>query len=146
MTAKQILDKKGRKVFFVHENAVIYEAVKALAELRIGLLLIKNDENTTVGVLSERDVVNKCVYLNKDPHTDLVKDIMTPRVNIKIAKETDTIHELMSLMNEAKIRHLPIVKNDELEGIVSIGDVLKAMLELKEFEIKSLSGYISGQY
>jgi CBS domain-containing protein len=86
------------------------------------------------------------MYLNKNADTELVKSIMTPRENIKIAKDTDSIHELMSLMNASKIRHLPIVKDDNLEGIISIGDVLKSMLELKEFEIKNLSGYISGQY
>ena len=146
MKAKDILDKKGRKVFSIHENEPIRVAINALAELKIGLLIIKNDENKTSGVLSERDIVNKCMYLNKNPDTDLVKTIMTPRAQIKIADDTDSIHDLMTLMNASKIRHLPIVKDDELEGVISIGDVLKSMLELKEYEIKNLSGYISGQY
>ena len=146
MKAKDILDKKGRKIFFINENDTIRVAVNALAELKIGLLIIKNDNNETSGVLSERDIVNKCMYLNKNADTELVKTIMTPRENIKIANDTDSRHELMTLMNDSKIRHLPIVKNDTLEGVISIGDVLKRMLELKEFEIKNLSGYISGQY
>lgn len=146
MKAKDILDKKGRKVFFLLESETVQTAVKALVELKIGLLIIKNDAGDTSGVLSERDIVNKSIFLEKDPKIQLIKDIMTPRSAIKIADYNDSIHDLMQTMNSFKIRHLPIIKEDNLEGIISIGDVLKNMLELKEYEIKNLSGYISGQY
>ena len=146
MTAKEILDVKGRKVFSITENATVFEAVAELVNNKIGLLIVKNTSGTIAGVLSERDIIKKCVHPKKDPTQIRTGDIMTPREKIVAASEEDDVQSLMNTMTQKKIRHLPIFEGRELIGIISIGDIIKNMLEIKDYEIKTLLDYISGKY
>lgn len=146
MTAKEILDVKGRKVFSITENATVFEAVAELVNNKIGLLIVKNTSGTIAGVLSERDIIKKCVHPKKDPTQIRAWDIMTPREKIVAASEEDDVQSLMNTMTQKKIRHLPIFEGRELIGIISIGDIIKNMLEIKDYEIKTLLDYISGKY
>lgn len=84
--------------------------------------------------------------LKKDPGLLRARDIMTPKENIVVAAEEDDIQNLMNTMTEKRIRHLPIFRGQELSGIISIGDIVKSMIEIKDYEIKSLIDYISGNY
>ena len=146
MKAKNILDAKGRKIFSINEHTTVAEAVSEIVELNIGLVIVRDDEGALVGVLSERDVIKKCVLFNLDQHTLLVKDIMTARPEIFVADEEDDLQDLMNTMTGNRIRHLPIFKNGELSGMISIGDILKNLLDAKDHTIKTLSDYISGSY
>jgi len=146
MNAKDILDLKGRKIFAATEDTTVFDAISELAKNKIGLLIIKNAAGNISGVLSERDIIQKCIYLKKDPLLLKARDIMTPKENIVVAAEEDDIQNLMNTMTEKRIRHLPIFIGQELSGIISIGDIVKSMLEIKDYEIKSLIDYISGSY
>jgi CBS domain-containing protein len=146
MKAKDILGSKGRKIFAVTEDTTVFEAISELANNKIGLLIVKNATGNISGVLSERDIIQKCIYLKKDPGMLRARDIMTPKENIVVAAEEDDIQNLMNTMTEKRIRHLPIFGGKELSGIISIGDIVKSMIEIKDYEIKSLIDYISGNY
>ncbi len=146
MYAKDILDIKGRKIYSILEDATVYDAIEELAKNKIGLLIIKNSTETITGVLSERDIVGKCVHPKKDPVQVRVKEIMTPSKEIVMATEEDDLQNLMNTMTEKRIRHLPIYDGMKLSGVISIGDIVKTMLEIKDYEIKSLIDYISGKY
>jgi CBS domain-containing protein len=146
MNAKQILDLKESKIFQIREDAVVFEAIEVLTKNKIGLLIVKNIAGDITGVLSERDIIQKCIYPKKDPLQQKVSEIMTPRERIVVAGEEDDIQSLMNTMTEKRIRHLPIFKGGEMSGVISIGDIIKNMLEEKEYEIKSLIEYISGNY
>lgn len=146
MNAKDILDSKGRKIFAVTESTTVFEAISELTNNKIGLLIVKNATGNISGVLSERDIIQKCIYLKKDPGLLRARDIMTPKEDIVVAAEEDDIQNLMNTMTEKRIRHLPIFRGQELSGIISIGDIVKSMIEIKDYEIKSLIDYISGNY
>jgi len=146
MTAREILNRKGRKVFSITDNATVSEAVLELVNNKIGLLIVKTTSGTIAGVISERDIIRKCIHPKKDPTQIRAGDIMTPRENIVAASEGDDTQSLINTMTQKKIRHLPIFKGTELSGVISIGDIIKNMLEIKDYEIKTLLDYISGKY
>jgi CBS domain-containing protein len=146
MNAKQILDLKDNKIYQIREDAVVFEAIEELTKNKIGLLVVKNIAGDITGVISERDIIQKCLFPRKDPSMLTVREIMTPREKIVVAGEEDDIQSLMNTMTEKRIRHLPIFKGSEMSGVISIGDIIKNMLEEKEYEIKSLIEYISGNY
>ncbi len=146
MNAKDLLDVKGRKVHSISENATILEAVSELTKNKIGLLIIKNPAGDISGVLSERDIVEKVIYFKKDTSVEKVKSVMTPREKLLISSESDSVQSIMNTMTKSKIRHVLVFNGKEMSGIISIGDVVKSMLEEKEFEIKTLTDYISGKY
>lgn len=146
MKAKDILAIKGGGTLNIKENVSVQEAVNELANRKIGFLIVQNEAGEVTGVMSERDVINKCIHTKKDPEKTRVKDIMTPRDKIVLGFEEDEIQSIMNTMTEKKIRHLPIFREDQLTGIISIGDVIKVILESKDKEIQALSAYVSGNY
>ncbi len=146
MKAKDIIAIKGGGTLNIKEDATVQQAVSELATRKIGFLIVQNSSGDVTGVMSERDVINKCVDAKKDPTKCLVKEIMTPRDKIVLGFEEDDIQSIMNTMTERKIRHLPIFREDQLTGIISIGDVVKVLLESKDKEIQALSAYVSGNY
>ncbi|RCK71714.1 MAG: CBS domain protein [Ignavibacteriae bacterium] len=146
MKAKEILNLKGRNVIVVAEDATVTTAVSELVNNKVGLLLVKNIAGEIVGVVSERDIIKKCLYLKKDPDQVIIKDIMTTKEKIVAASEEDDIQILMNIMTSKRIRHIPIFRGTELTGIISIGDIVKNLLEQKDYEIKTLVDYITGKY
>lgn len=146
MKAKDILSAKGNSVLSIQEDASVQQAVSELSSRKIGFLVVRNAGGEVTGVVSERDVVNKCVQSKSDPEKTLVKEIMTPKEKIVLGFEEDDIESIMNTMTEKKIRHLPIFSGDQITGIISIGDVVKVLLESKDKEIQALSAYVSGNY
>jgi len=146
MKAKDILLSKGNSVLSIQEDASVQQAVSELSSRKIGFLIVRNASGEVTGVVSERDVINKCVNQKSDPEKTLVKDIMTPKEKIVLGFEEDDIESIMNTMTEKKIRHLPIFSGDQITGIISIGDVIKVLLESKDKEIQALSAYVSGNY
>ncbi len=146
MKAKDILAAKGKEILSVTEDATVFQAVSELAKHKIGFLIVRDASGAVAGVLSERDVVQKCVILKKDTEQIMVREIMTAKEKIIAASEEDDIQTIMNTMTERKIRHIPVFKEDQLAGIISIGDVVKNMLDEKDYEIKTLSAYVSGNY
>ena len=139
-TVKDILEKKGTEVWSVSPETTVFDTLKLMAEKNIGAVLVMADQKIE-GILSERDYARKVALEGKSSRELPVKEIMSSRVLfITIDKNVD---ECMALMNEKKIRHLPVYNGEILKGIISIGDVVNAMLDQKEFTIKQLEQYIS---
>jgi CBS domain-containing protein len=146
MKAKDILASKGRIVYTVKENETVQTVVEKLAGNKIGFLIVCDSADDVSGVISERDVVHKCIHHHKDPVQMKAIEIMTKRDDLISASEDDDIEKIMNVMTAKKIRHLPVFKEDQLTGIISIGDVIKFILEAKNDEIKTLTEYAFGQY
>ncbi|MFC3207922.1 MAG: CBS domain-containing protein [Mesorhizobium sp.] len=141
MTVKAILESKGYDVLTLGPNERLVDAVRMLAEHRVGALVITNGDRKIVGILSERDVV-RVVARHGAAALDLtVREAMTPKV--KICNENHTVNEIMEIMTTGRFRHLPVEKDGLLHGIVSIGDVVKRRIEDVEREAEEIRAYIA---
>ena len=140
MKVSSILD--GKRAETVKPTATIKELVEKLAAMKIGALVVSGDGKNIEGIVSERDIVQS-MPANFDKFQNLhVRDIMT--VNVMTCTNNATFAELMVLMTQKRIRHVPIVDNHKLVGLVSIGDVVKAQSKIIQFENKYLRDYING--
>ena len=140
-TAKDILRNKGSQVWSVSPGATVYDALSLMAEKNIGAVLVMEGDRL-VGILSERDYARKVDLLGKRAADTPVRTIMTGRV--VCVRPEETIEECMALMTDKRVRHLPVVENDRVIGLVSIGDVVKAIISEQEFIIEQLENYITG--
>ncbi len=141
MTVKAILEAKGHDVVTLGPNEKLSEAIRILAERRIGALVITNGDRKIVGILSERDIVRVIAKEGAAALDTPVRSAMTPKV--KICNEGHTVNELMEIMTTGRFRHLPVEKNGLLDGIVSIGDVVKKRIEDVEREAEEIRAYIA---
>lgn len=141
MTVKAILDSKGHDVFTLGPNEKLSEAIRLLAENRVGALVITNGDNKIVGILSERDIVRVVAKEGAGALDLAVRMAMTPKV--KICNENHTVNELMEIMTAGRFRHLPVEKDGLLFGIISIGDVVKRRIEAVEREAEEIRAYIA---
>ena len=140
MKVAEILQAKGTKVFSITSDITVYEALKAMGERNIGALLVIEDQQL-MGIISERDYARKIILKGKSSHDTLVKEIMTEKV-ISISPE-DNIDKCMALMSERHIRHLPVIKDGIVTGIISITDVVTAIIASQKETISYLHNYIS---
>ncbi len=141
MTIKQLLDKKGREVFTIGPEESVFEAIRRMAERGVGALVVTEGERP-VGIVTERDYARKVILKGRSSKETPVRAIMTEDV-IYIRPE-QTIEEAMAIMTEKKIRHLPVLEEGRLAGIISIGDVVKGIIENQQFVIDQLTNYIHG--
>ena len=141
MTVNQILKDKGNEVFSIVSSISVYDALKVMGEKNVGALLVM-DNKEIVGILSERDYARKIVLKDKTSKDTLVKDIMG--TGIITVKPTDDIDFCMELMSGKRIRHLPVVDKNEVLGVVSIGDIVKATIAIQKETIQHLDSYING--
>lgn len=141
MTVKAILEHKGHDVLTLGPNEKLSEAIRMLAEHRIGALVITNGDRKIVGILSERDIVRVLAREGKGALDIAVRSAMTPKV--KICNESHTVNEVMEIMTKGRFRHLPVEKDGQLDGIVSIGDVVKRRIEDVEREAEEIRAYIA---
>lgn len=138
-TVREILLNKGYNICSVSPDDTIFNALKFMAEKKIGAVLVI-DNGDVVGIMSERDYARKVVLEGKSSKDSRVKEIMSDKV---IYADIDRlVEECMVLMIEKRIRHLPVYENNKLTGIISIGDVVKAVIDEKEFVISQLVHYI----
>ena len=142
MNVETILRGKGDWVATIRPDATIAEAVEMLNQERVGALVVSDDGGEIAGVLSERDIVRALGRFGEDLLSRPVDEIMTR--NVITCEPGDTVGELMSEMTNRRIRHLPVVVEGRLRGIVSIGDVVKNRLDEVEFEASSLRSFIAG--
>ena len=140
-SVSQILDRKGYEIYSIHPDAKVYEALETMAGKEVGALVVL-DENNICGIFSERDYARKVVLLGKSSKNLAVKDIMSTR--IYYVKPEQSVEDCMALMIKRRIRHLPVIKNNKLLGVISIGDIVKAVIGEKEFVIDQLVHYITG--
>lgn len=140
-TVKQLLDDKGRDVWTIDPNLSVYDAVKLMADKGIGALVVAKDAKP-IGMITERDYARKVILKGKTSQEALVSEIMTTPV--LCARLSQSVEECMAIMTEKRVRHLPVIENDKLIGIVSIGDLVKAIIAEQQFIIQQLEHYITG--
>ena len=136
---RQLLDRKGRAIFSVAPGAAVLEAIRAMAEHQVGALLVMEDE-TLAGIVSERDYARKVILLGRSSADTPVRDIMTSAV-ITVQPDT-TVDKCMQLMTDRHVRHLPVVDGGRVVGMVSIGDLVKAVIAERRQQIEQLESYI----
>ena len=140
MKIKEILKTKGSKVWTIRADQTIRDAVKILVQQKIGALLVMDDQDTIIGIISERDIVRSLHNHPSDIAEIPVQKLMTKDV-IAASPEDDTSY-LMGIMTQSRIRHIPVICEGKLEGLVSIGDVVKSQLQDSEYEIHYLKKYL----
>lgn len=146
MLVSEIVNKKGRNVLTVKADSIVFDTVKKLDETRNGAMLVTNNNDELVGIISERDVLYKC-YNSGVPLTEnKVKSLMTSAEKMIVGKMDDTAVYLMHAMIDKGIRHIPILEDEEIVSIIAIEDVLRAVLETTESEAKLLREYIKNPF
>ena len=141
MLVKQILHEKGRDVVTVSGDATLSEAARLLAQLRIGAVVVRDGRDGVAGILSERDIICALAEQSVNALAQSVAQHMTRKVTT--CRETDAIDDLMELMTRKRFRHVPVMENGKLAGIVSIGDIVKSRIAETVDEAESLRGYIA---
>ncbi|MBN1866949.1 CBS domain-containing protein [Candidatus Sumerlaeota bacterium] len=142
ITVSEVLQSKGGEVWSVTPETMVFDAVQLLAEKEIGALVVV-EEDRPAGMLSERDYTRKVVLEGKSSKNTPVGDIMSRRV-VCVGPQ-QSMEECMALMTDKHIRHLPVMDKGQLVGIVSIGDVVKAVISEKQFVIEQMEHYIQGK-
>jgi CBS domain-containing protein len=138
-----ILQAKGHHLHVVEPEAYVVQAVEKMCEARVGALLVM-DGSALLGIFSERDLMTRVLLSRRDPNRTLVKDVMTQKtlcIGLGVSP-----HEAMTLMTNRRVRHLPVVHESRIVGVVSIGDMVRWMLHAREQEVEELRGYVVGQY
>ncbi len=144
MKVKDILTEKGTNVVTIRENNTVLEAMNQFAISKVGSLLILDDDHQIIGIIASRDVLMAVLNDRKNLDTILVRDIMTK--DIIVASLDDDVDYVQAIMTENRIRHVPIIENKKLAGIISIGDLVKAQLKKTSVENRYLKDFIEGKY
>lgn len=138
---RDLIRKKGDDVYSVSPTDSVRTAIEQMAERGVGALLVMEGDRLK-GIVSERDYARQVILKGRASHDTPVQDIMTERV-VCVDPER-TVEECMALMTDKRIRHLPVVSGDRVTGVISIGDVVKAVIAERDFQIQQLESYISG--
>ena len=141
MKVSEILQRKGAKVWTIGPADSVLAALELMAEKRIGALVVAEEE-VPIGIFSERDYARKVILRGRESRSSQVREVMTS--DPCCIPPERTAEECMALMTEKRIRHLPVVVDGQLAGIISIGDVVKTVLADREYAIQQLESYISG--
>jgi CBS domain-containing protein len=141
INVRDILQDKGREIWRVSPQTSVFDALRLMADRNIGALLVLEGEKLA-GIFSERDYARKVILKGKASKDTAVAEIMTAVV--VTVRPSQTVEECMELMTANRIRHLPVLDGEELAGVISIGDVVKAIISDREFTIKQLENYITG--
>jgi CBS domain-containing protein len=140
-TIRQLLDSKGREVWAIDPDESVFQAIERMANKRIGALIVMRDEKL-VGIVSERDYARKVILKGRSSHATPVRDIMTSKVYC--ARSEQGVEECMRLMTQKRVRHLPVLDGDRVDGMISIGDLVKSIIAEQQFTIEQLENYIYG--
>ena len=138
---KHLLDRKGGEIISIAEHASVYDAIKLMAERSVGSLLVM-EADKLIGIVTERDYARKVILKGRSSETTKVGEIMTAEVMAATVEQP--VNECMTLMTEKRIRHLPVVAGGKVIGLISIGDLVQAIISEQQEEIQQLGHYISG--
>lgn len=139
----EILDNKGGMVLTVDVSETVFDAINLMSQVNIGAVLVQKNDSIS-GIFTERDYLQKIALQSRSSRETKVGDVMTTPVIS--AHPDDSVQQCMETMTTCRCRHLPVVENGKLLGIVSIGDLVKKMLDEKQNEVEKLSQYITGTY
>lgn len=139
-SVKQILQGKGHEVWSIGPDASVYDAIAMMAEKEVGALVVMEGESL-VGVLSERDYARKGVLQGRTSQDTKVSEIMTTRV--AYARPEQSVQDCMAMMTDKRVRHLPVMDGDKVLGMISIGDLVKSIIEEQQHVIEQLEQYIT---
>lgn len=139
-TASDILRTKGTEVWSIQPDETILTAIQLMATREIGALLVMESDKL-IGIVTERDYTRKVALEGRSSKDALVREIMSTRV--LCARPDQTVNECMALMSDKRARHLPVLDHKEVIGIISIGDLVKSIIEEQQFEIQALQYYIT---
>jgi CBS domain-containing protein len=142
-TVGSVLKRKGSEVWSVTQDQTVYDTIEEMADKGVGALLVIS-QGKLAGIISERDYARKVILKGRSSKTTLVKEIMTSPV-IFVTSDT-AVDECLSIMTKNRIRHLPIMKSEQVLGVVSIGDLVKWVVSEQEETIEHLQNYISAKY
>ena len=140
-SVNDVLKGKGGQLSIIAPNATVYEAIKLMADMEIGALLVMEGDNL-LGILTERDYARKIILLGKSSKETAVQEVMTTKV--MVVTPGNTVEECMAIMTDKHVRHLPVVEHGKVIGIISIGDAVKAIISEQHFTINNLVNYIMG--
>jgi CBS domain-containing protein len=138
---QHLLDTKGGDVISIAPEASVFDAIKLMADRAVGSLLVMRGEEM-IGIVTERDYARKVILLGRSSETTRVEQVMSTEVIAASAQQT--VKECMTLMTEKRIRHLPVVTGDRVIGLISIGDLVQAIISDQQQAIEQLENYISG--
>lgn len=142
-SVREVLGDKSATVYFTRPTATVFEAVEEMNRRRVGALLVLDGEKP-VGIFSERDAMTRVLLAKKEPGKTLVREVMTRDV-VCVGSGTDAL-EAMAIMTNRRCRHLPVVDDGRVVGLLSIGDLVRWTSRNHEFEIQLLRDYITGKY
>ncbi len=142
-TIEAILCQKSGQIWSVSPDATVYDAIALMAEKNVGALLVMENERL-VGIVSERDYSRKVMLRGKTSRNSIVREIMT--TELTTAHPRETVEECLRFMTEKRIRHLPVIADGALRGVISIGDLVKQVISTQNATLDQLRDYISGGY
>ena len=140
-TIKELLERKGTDVWSIGPEETVFDAIRVMADKEVGALLVL-DRGLPVGIVSERDYTRKVILKGRASNETKIREIMTTKV--VYAHPEQTINECMALMTQKHIRHLPIIDDGKVQGMISIGDLVKTTIAEQRFVIRQLENYIHG--
>ncbi len=140
-TVNHLLQEKGGNVWSVAPQTTVYEALELMAAQNIGALVVRQADKV-VGIFSERDYARKVILKGRTSRTTSVGELMT--TDVLYVRPEDTIEDCMAIMTDKRARHLPVLDGNKLVGLISIGDVVRAVISDREFKIRELERYITG--
>lgn len=146
MKVSDLLQQKGEEVVAIGPDASIGDALRLMNERRIGALMVLDADSAIAGILSERDILQSVCSNAGEACRQSVKRAMTPKDQLVIGTVEDDVNYLMNVMTDKRVRHVPILCDGALAGILSIGDVVKSQLDATNHENKKLLDYIEGHY
>jgi IMP dehydrogenase len=140
-TIKQVLDSKGYDVLTVQPGDTVLHALELMASKNVGAVIVKENDSP-VGIFTERDYARSVILKGRSSSTTPVRDIMS--ADVIFVQPEQTVDECMAIMTEKRFRHMPVLQEGKLIGIVSIGDLVKTIIDQQKFTIEQLQGYIGG--
>lgn len=138
---KQILEEKGNLIYTVHPAMRVYDAIRVMGENNVGSVLVMEGDRL-MGILTERDYARKVVLQGKYSANTYVHEIMTPHPGLHTVSPDDSIEECMHVMTDHKVRHLPVMENGQLVGMISIGDVVSMYISQQKDIIENMTSYL----
>ena len=146
VSVNDLLKSKTEEVWTIQKNSTVLDALKLMAEKEIGALMVTDNKDKIIGIITERDYARKVILKGKKSLDTLVEEIMTPSEKVYSVKPDTPIMDCMILMTGQRVRHLPVFDGSKFIGLISIGDVVKSTISQKDLLIEQLSKYIAGTY